>query len=63
VDRSFPNLAAPAMRALASAGIDKLEDVASLTETELKKLHGMGPNAIAKLKDAMSDRGLTFADE
>ncbi len=55
-------LAAPAQRALTGAGILKLADLSKLTEVEFKQLHGVGPNAIAKLKNAMKAAGLSFAD-
>lgn len=53
----LPNLAAPAMRALNGAGITTLPEVAERTEAELRALHGMGPNAIAKLKAALAEHG------
>ena len=56
----LPKLAAPAQRALTSAGITKLEQLTKLTETELLQLHGMGKNAIATLREALSARGLSF---
>jgi hypothetical protein len=43
-------LAKPAVRALESAGISRLEQVAKLRESELLKLHGMGPKAIEQLR-------------
>jgi hypothetical protein len=58
---SLPDLAAPARRALAGAGIASLEDLAKITRRDLERLHGMGPNAIAKLQKAMDEAGLAFA--
>jgi hypothetical protein len=57
-----PKLAAPAQRALAGAGYTRLEDLTRITEADLKKLHGMGPNAIGQLREALADAGLHFAD-
>lgn len=51
----------PALRALASAGIERLEQLTGVTEEELLELHGMGPKAIGILRDALADRGETFA--
>jgi len=62
-ESDLPNLAAPAQRALASAGIQSLKQLTKFTETEIKQLHGMGPNALAKLRQALADKGLSFADE
>ena len=57
----FPNgLAQPALRALASAGYDHLEQLAGLPESEVRALHGIGPNALQKLRDALSTLGLSF---
>ncbi|HEY9089083.1 MAG TPA: hypothetical protein VIO36_13005 [Anaerolineaceae bacterium] len=56
-------LAAPARRALAGAGINRLEQVAQLSEAQIRKLHGMGPKAIRLLREALHERGLSFAGE
>lgn len=56
-------LSAPARRALIGAGCTHLEQVARLSETEVRKLHGIGPNALAQLRRALAEKGLTFAVE
>ena len=56
----FPKLAKPAQRALQNAGINKLKQLTEITEVELMQLHGMGPNALGKLKQALAERGLSF---
>jgi hypothetical protein len=53
-------LAQPAVRALQAAGCSQLDDVARLSEAELRQLHGIGPRAIATLCTALAERGLTF---
>jgi hypothetical protein len=58
----FPKLAAPARRALANAGYDRLVQLATITEAELSHLHGMGPSAILVLRDALTECGLSFRD-
>jgi hypothetical protein len=55
-------LASPARRALAQAGCERLEQVARLSEAEVRRLHGVGPNAVAQLRRALAERGLSFAD-
>ncbi|HET9495492.1 MAG TPA: helix-hairpin-helix domain-containing protein [Chloroflexia bacterium] len=55
-------LAAPARRALAGAGYSRLDQLAAVTEADLKKLHGMGPKAIEQIRRALADRGLSFAE-
>jgi hypothetical protein len=56
-------LAAPARRALAGAGISRLEQLTELSEAEINRLHGIGPNAIDQLRRALAARGLSFAGE
>lgn len=53
-------ISAPARRALASKNISTLLELTNYTESEIAALHGMGPNAIAKLKDALTKEGLGF---
>lgn len=55
-----PRLANPAKRALAGAGIWRLEQLAALSEAEVKKLHGIGPNALNQLRRALAAQGLGF---
>ena len=57
----FSKLSQPAQRALANAGINSLEELAKLTEKELMKLHGIGKSTLPILKEAMADKGLSFA--
>ena len=46
-ESDFPTgLSAPAKRALDGAGYVRLEKLSRVSESELKKLHGMGPKAI-----------------
>jgi hypothetical protein len=59
----FPaGLSAPARRALDGAGYVRLEQLTRVSETELKKLHGMGPKAINLLRSALEEKGQSFAD-
>ncbi|MFY9310804.1 MAG: RNA polymerase alpha subunit C-terminal domain-containing protein [Bacteroidia bacterium] len=53
-------LAAPARRALENAGIMDLEQLSEYSETEILKLHGMGPGSIPKLQKALAEQGLKF---
>lgn len=59
----FPKLAQPAQRALAGAGYTQLEQLTQVTETELKKLHGIGPNVLKQLRSALEAKGWAFARE
>ncbi|MCM3596787.1 DNA-binding protein [Metabacillus idriensis] len=51
----------PARRALDGAGYMRLEQVAAKSEAELLQLHGMGPKAIGQLREALDEKGLSFA--
>ena len=57
---NLPKLAQPAVRALNGAGVRTLEALQNLTEKELAGLHGIGPNALKQLKQAMEAKGITF---
>ncbi len=59
----FADVAAPARRALAAAGIASLEDLARAKAADLAQLHGMGAKGLDILRRKLSVRGLTFADE
>jgi len=62
-ESDLPKLAAPARRALAGAGIQRLEQLTRLSEEDLKQLHGIGPNALKQLHQALRAKGLSFAKE
>jgi predicted flap endonuclease-1-like 5' DNA nuclease len=51
---------APAQRALAGAGITRLEQLAKWREADLIELHGMGPKALTILRDALHVKGIDF---
>ena len=51
---AFPKgIGKPALRALASAGLDRLDQMTRVTESDLLALHGMGPKAIGIIKAAL----------
>lgn len=60
---NFPKLGQPALRALAGAGIRSLEQLAGYSESELRQLHGIGPNALKTLGEALNAKGLSFQKE
>lgn len=53
-------LAAPAQRALSKAGLTRLEQLSAISEDELSRMHGIGPRALALLRAALADKGLSF---
>lgn len=58
----LPKLAAPAQRALQSAGISNLTQLTQISEEELMQLHGMGKNALSTLREALKANGLSFRE-
>jgi hypothetical protein len=59
-ETDLPKISAPAKRALAAAGVKQLRDLTRFSETEIKKWHGIGPNALGKLRQAMQEKRLSF---
>jgi ERCC4-type nuclease len=57
----FAILAKPAQRALVQAGYVRLVQLTKISEEELSKLHGMGPNALERLRQALRTKGMSFA--
>jgi DNA-directed RNA polymerase alpha subunit len=51
-------LSAPARRALENNGIENVQQLSQFSESEILKLHGMGPNSLPKLKQALAAEGL-----
>ena len=56
-------LSQPARQALARAGYQRLEQLADVSEAQVKQLHGVGPKALEQLRRALGSRGLSFANE
>jgi hypothetical protein len=61
-DIDLPNIGQPARQALLAADYRRLEQLTTVSEKELLKLHGVGPKAIRLLRGALADRGLSFAE-
>lgn len=57
----FPKLSQPALRALDFGGYKRLEDLTKATESEVAKLHGMGPKGMRDLNAALAEKGWSFA--
>jgi hypothetical protein len=62
-ESDFPKLAQPALRALAGAGIMRLDQLTGYSKAEIRQLHGIGPNALEQLRSALAAKGLAFANE
>jgi hypothetical protein len=55
-------LSQPAQRALAGAGYSRLEQLTHVSEKEILALHGMGPKGIRQLREALAEKGWSFAE-
>lgn len=51
----------PATNALAMVGIDQIEQLSSVTKSNLAHLHGLGPKAIEILEKSLLELGLSFS--
>ena len=59
----LPSIGAPATRALRAAGLTMLESLTEVTEKHLAGIHGVGPVAVDRLRRAMAEADLAFAQE
>ncbi len=57
---AFPKIGAPATRALERAGVRSLDELADWSERDVLALHGMGPRALAILRERLADEGRAF---
>ena len=57
----LPKVGAPASRALTAAGVTVLDDLTGRTEAEVAGLHGVGPFALGRLREALDAAGLGYA--
>jgi deazaflavin-dependent oxidoreductase (nitroreductase family) len=55
-------LGQPARRALSAAGYTHLDQFTKLKESDLLKLHGLGPKAIELIRSTLQARGQSLAD-
>jgi predicted flap endonuclease-1-like 5' DNA nuclease len=63
VEGDLPDgLGQPAQWALAQAGISRPEQLTTFSEADIKKLHGIGPKALGKLRQALTAKRLSFAE-
>jgi hypothetical protein len=51
------NIGAPATRALRTVGVTTLEQVRSCSAAQLAAMHGVGPMAITRLREALAEQG------
>ena len=58
---NLPKISAPATRALHAAGYTELAQLNGVSESQLAKLHGVGPKALRILRAALEAEGMAFA--
>jgi DNA-directed RNA polymerase alpha subunit len=56
-------LARPAQRALSNAGITTLKQLSTFSEKEITELHGIGNHAMAAIKKALIENGISFSKD
>jgi hypothetical protein len=57
---ALPRLGGPARGSLASIGVERLDQLATCTEDDLRALPGIGPEAMRTLLDALAGVGLSL---
>ena len=62
-DEFLSLISAPARRALENVGIKTLNQFSKFSESEILKLHGMGPSTIPKLGHILKSNGLSFKQD
>ncbi|MFF2479580.1 hypothetical protein [Paenibacillus sp. NPDC058071] len=55
-------LSKPALRALASAGYTRLQELDGVSAKELLQLHGMGQKGISTLRESLAASGLALSE-
>ena len=62
IQGNFPKgLSQPALRALATAQLNTLNDLTTIKKESFAQLHGIGPKALALLEQALDQQGKSFA--
>jgi hypothetical protein len=56
-------LASPARRALAAAGIQRLDQLTRFSEAEVKGWHGIGPKGFYQLRRSLNAKGMAFKND
>jgi endonuclease III len=56
-ESDLPRIGAPAVRALASIGVTRIDQLVEQSRAELLALHGVGPRALRIIDEALADRG------
>ncbi|RBO99991.1 DNA-binding protein [Rossellomorea aquimaris] len=60
-DSELPKIGKPAIRGLHQAGLYRLEQFTDVSESDILKIHGVGPKAVRILNEALKEKGLSLA--
>ncbi|WP_044338651.1 hypothetical protein [Rossellomorea aquimaris] len=60
-ESELPKISKPANRGLHQAGFYRLEQFTSVSESDILKIHGVGPKAVRILNENLKEKGLSFA--
>jgi uncharacterized protein YdhG (YjbR/CyaY superfamily) len=60
---ALPPIGRPATRALESIGVTRLDQLPQHRAEDVLAVHGIGPKAIAILRSALTDQGMSFLGE
>ena len=59
-ESNLPKMSKPANRELHNAGFYRLEQFTKVTESDILRIHGVGPKAVRILNDVLKEKGLSF---
>lgn len=62
-ESDLPKIGKPTNRALHMAGFYRLEQFTEVTESDILKIHGVGPKVVRILNDALKEKGLSFSNK
>lgn len=62
-ESNLPKISKPANRELHNAGFYRIEQFTEVTESDILKIHGVGPKAVRILNDVLKKKGLSFAEK
>ena len=64
LEHDFPkSIGRPATSALLGAGYTRLEQLTTVSEAEIKQLHGVGEKAMTILRATLAEKGWSFLGE
>jgi ERCC4-type nuclease len=62
IEKLLKQLSGPAQRAIIDTGVKTVEELANMSEAEIKALHGIGPSAIQTIKMFMAENGMALKE-